>query len=143
MKMIGWIEMLLLVVTALSVVGAFFVYRFMKRLLIHPLYEMTDTINEIRQGNWDAKISYIVFALLSIGRIFYSDFGLFYQVPMNSGMLANVTQTINVYVYKGLTQLNDVGRSSAAGFYQSFVGFVLVLTANFTIRKVDKESALF
>jgi putative aldouronate transport system permease protein len=81
--------------------------------------------------------------LLSIGRIFYSDFGLFYQVPMNSGMLSNVTQTIDVYVYKGLTQLNDVGRSSAAGFYQSIVGFILVLTANFVVRKMDEESALF
>ena len=89
------------------------------------------------------KGTIITLALLSVGRIFYSDFGLFYQVPMNSGMLSNVTQTIDVYVYKGLTQLNDVGRSSAAGFYQSIVGFILVLTANFIVRKMDEESALF
>jgi putative aldouronate transport system permease protein len=89
------------------------------------------------------KATIITLTLLSIGRIFYSDFGLFYQVPQNSGMLASVTQTIDVYVYKGLTQLNDVGRSSAAGFYQSIVGFILVLSANFVVRKIDKENALF
>lgn len=89
------------------------------------------------------KTTIITMTLLSVGRIFYSDFGLFYQVPQNSGMLANVTQTIDVYVYKGLTQLNDVGRSSAAGFYQSIVGFLMVLLANFIVRKIDEESALF
>ncbi|MDR1532539.1 MAG: ABC transporter permease subunit [Clostridiales bacterium] len=85
----------------------------------------------------------ITLTVLGIGRIFYSDFGLFYQVPQNSGVLANVTQTIDVYVYKGLTQLNDIGRSSAASFYQSVVGFALVLTANFAVSKLDRDSALF
>lgn len=85
----------------------------------------------------------ITLTLLAVGRIFYSDFGLFYQVPMNSGILSDVTTTIDVYVYKGLLELNDVGRSSAAGFYQSVVGFVLVLVSNFIVRKLDSENALF
>lgn len=89
------------------------------------------------------KTTIITMSLLSVGRIFYSDFGLFYQVPQNSGPLSAVTTTIDVYVYKGLTQLNDVGRSSAAGFYQSIVGFILVLVVNLIVRKLDKESALF
>ena len=81
--------------------------------------------------------------LMSIGRIFYSDFGLFYQVPQNSGALFNVTQTIDTYVYRGLMELNDVGMSAAAGLYQSLVGFALVLIANGIVRKVDSENALF
>lgn len=89
------------------------------------------------------KSTIITLTLLSIGRIFYSDFGLFYQVPMNSGVLVDVTNTIDTYVYRGLTELNNVGMSAAAGFYQSLVGFVLVLTANFIIRKISKENALF
>ncbi|MDO5425263.1 MAG: ABC transporter permease subunit [Eubacteriales bacterium] len=89
------------------------------------------------------KSTIITMVLLSIGKIFYSDFGLFYQVPMDSGLLSNVTQTIDTYVYKGLTQLNDVGRASAAGFYQSIVGFIVVLTANMIVRKLDKDNALF
>lgn len=89
------------------------------------------------------KTTIITLTLLHVGRIFYSDFGLFYQVPMNSGMLMDVTNTIDTYVYRGLMTLNDVGRASAAGFYQSCVGFVVVLGANLLVRKVDSESALF
>ena len=80
---------------------------------------------------------------MSLGNIFRSDFGLFYQVPMNSGTLIDVTQTIDTYVYRGLTQTNNIGMSSAAGVYQSVVGVVLVLAANLTVRKLDSDSALF
>lgn len=85
----------------------------------------------------------ITMVLLAVGRIFYSDFGLFYQVPMRSGLISSVTDTIDVFVYKGLTQLNDIGRSSAAGFIQSVLGFILVLTANAIVRKIDEDNALF
>ncbi len=86
----------------------------------------------------------ITLTLMAIGRIFYSDFGLFYQVPMDSGPLYDVTNTIDTYVYRGLVRLNNVGMSSAAGFYQSVVGFILVLLANFTVRKVaGEDNALF
>lgn len=89
------------------------------------------------------KPTIIILTLMSLGNIFRSDFGLFYQVPMNSGALINVTNTIDTYVYRGLMQTNNIGMSSAAGVYQSVVGFALVLTANFIVRKVDNESSLF
>lgn len=89
------------------------------------------------------KSTIITLTLLAVGRIFYSDFGLFYQVPMNSGPLLNVTQTIDTYVYRALLTLNDVGRSSSAGFLQSVVGFFVVFFSNWAVRKIDKENALF
>ncbi len=89
------------------------------------------------------KSTIITLVILHLGRMFYSDFGLFYQVPMNNGMLFKTTNTIDTYVYRGLLELNDVGRSSAAGFLQSILGFVLVLGANALTRKVDRENALF
>ena len=89
------------------------------------------------------KTTIITLVIMHIGRMFYSDFGLFYQVPMNNGLLFSVTNTIDTYVYRGLLQLNDVGRSSAAGFLQSILGFVLVMITNMITRKIDKESALF
>ena len=85
----------------------------------------------------------ITLVIMNVGRMFYSDFGLFYQVPMNNGMLFSATNTIDTYVYRGLLELNDVGRSSAAGFLQSIMGFVLVLITNTIVRKVDSDSALF
>lgn len=81
--------------------------------------------------------------LLGIGRIFYSDFGLFYQVPMNSGALYETTNVIDTYVFRGLMQLGDIGMSAAAGFYQSLVGFILVLVSNYIVRRFDKDNALF
>ena len=84
-----------------------------------------------------------IMLLMSCARIFASDFGLFYQVPQNSGALYNVTQTIDTYVYRGLMQNGDLGMSSAAGLFQSVLGFILVMTANFLVRKADNESALF
>ncbi|MDO5424247.1 MAG: ABC transporter permease subunit [Eubacteriales bacterium] len=85
----------------------------------------------------------ITLTLMNVGRIFYSDFGLFYQVPRNSGMLFSTTNVIDTYVYRGLMEQSNVGMSAAAGFYQSIVGFILVLAANAIVRKVSKENALF
>ena len=87
--------------------------------------------------------SVITLTLLNIGRIFYSDFGLFYQVPRNSGMLFSTTNVIDTDVYRGLMQQNNIGMSSAAGFYQSIVGFALVLISNLVVRRVSRENALF
>lgn len=85
----------------------------------------------------------ITLTLLNIGRIFYSDFGLFYQVPRNSGLLFATTNVIDTYVYRGLMETGNIGMSAAAGFYQSVIGFVLVLAANGVVRKFSKENALF
>lgn len=88
------------------------------------------------------KPTIIMLTLMAVGRIFYSDFGLFYQVPMNQGALYSVTNTIDTYVYRGLLQLGNISMSAAAGLYQSIVGFILVLGANMLVRRVDKDSAL-
>ncbi len=89
------------------------------------------------------KPTIIMLTLMAIGRMFYSDFGLFYQVPMNQGALYATTNTIDTYVYRGLLQLGNISMSAAAGVYQSIVGFILVLSVNLLVRKIDKDSALF
>ncbi|WP_337031171.1 ABC transporter permease [Paenibacillus illinoisensis] len=89
------------------------------------------------------KPTMVILVLLSVGRIFNSDFGLFYQVPLNSGALQTTTDVIDTYVYRGLMTFGDFGMSSAAGLYQSIVGFVLVLTTNAFVRRKDKDLALF
>ena len=85
------------------------------------------------------KSTVITMTLLSIGRIFYSDFGLFYQVPMNSGALINATNTIDTYVYRGLIELGDISMSSAACVYQSLMGFALVMIANWLTKRYSSE----
>ena len=81
--------------------------------------------------------------LLSIGRIFNSDFGLFYQVPLGNGMLYSTTQTIDTFVYRALMVTNNVGQSSAASVFQAIIGFILVLLSNLLVRKINPENSLF
>lgn len=85
----------------------------------------------------------IILLIMDIGKIFNSDFGLFFQVPRDSGALYAVTNTIDTFVYRGLMSLGDIGMSTAAGLYQSAVGFVLVMITNYIVRKLDEDSALF
>ncbi len=85
----------------------------------------------------------IILVIMTLGKMFNSDFGLFYQVPQNSGRLYEATTTIDTYVYRVLMTDHDVGRSLAAGFIQSILGFILVLAANLTVRKIEPDSALF
>lgn len=89
------------------------------------------------------KPTVIILMIMSLGRMFASDFGLFYQVPQNSGMLYSTTTTIDTFVYRALMEDHDVGRSLAAGFLQSMLGFIVVLISNAVVRKVDSDSALF
>ena len=115
----------------------------------HSLYEaaVVDGANRWQQI-WNItlpslKSTIIILTLMALGGIFRSDFGLFYQVPQNSGPLINITQTIDTYVYRGLMTTSNIGMSSAAGVYQSIVGFILVVSANLVVRKLDSDSALF
>lgn len=72
-----------------------------------------------------------------------SDFGLFYQIPRDSGALYSVTQTIDTYVYRALMKTGNITMSMAASAYQSIVGFVLIMVANGIARKYSSENALF
>ncbi|MGE5550912.1 MAG: ABC transporter permease [Bacteroidota bacterium] len=85
----------------------------------------------------------ITLTLLNIGQIFRADFGLFFHIPRNSGLLFPVTNVIDTYVYNTLLHSGDIGMSSAAGLYQAAVGFVLVLVTNLVVRKRHSEHALF
>lgn len=85
----------------------------------------------------------ITLTILNIGKIFYGDFGLFYNLPQDSPLLYSATDVIDTYVYRTLTVLGDIGISSAVGFYQSVLGFILVLLTNWIVNRVDSDNALF
>lgn len=87
------------------------------------------------------KLVIVMMFILAVGRIFYTDFGLFYQVPRDSNSLFNVTTTLDVLVYKQL-KTATVGMASAAAFVQSVMGCVTILFANWIVRRIDSESAM-
>lgn len=85
----------------------------------------------------------IIMIILQIGRIFNADFGLFYQVPLDSGPLYPTTNVIDTFVYRSFLLNGNVGMSAAAGLYQALVGLVIVYVTNYTVRRISKENALF
>ncbi|OWA37470.1 sugar ABC transporter permease [Saccharibacillus sp. O16] len=87
------------------------------------------------------KLVIVMMFILAVGRIFYTDFGLFYQVPRDSNSLFNVTTTLDVLVYKQL-KTATVGMASAAAFVQSVMGCITILLANWIVRRIDPESAM-
>ncbi len=85
----------------------------------------------------------IILVLLAIGRIFNADFGLFFFVPRDTALLYSTTDVIDTFVYRSLVQLGNISMAAAAGFYQSTVGFILVITANWIVRRINRDYSLF
>ena len=80
--------------------------------------------------------------VLGVGHIFSGDMGLFYQVPMDQGVLYSTTDIINTYTYRALLS-GSLAKSTAVGLFQSVTGLILVLVTNGIIRKVSPENSMF
>lgn len=85
----------------------------------------------------------MIMTILAVGRIFSGDFGLFFNVTLNQGIIRETTDVIDVYVYNALMTMGDIGMSSAVGLLQSLVGFFMVLTTNYITGKFNSENRLF
>ncbi len=79
----------------------------------------------------------------AMGGMIRADFGLFYTVTRNSGALYSTTQVLDTYIYNAMKGLSNLGMVTAAGVYQSIVGLLLVLAANWVIKRIDPDSAMF
>lgn len=84
-----------------------------------------------------------ILLIMAVGGIFKADFGLFYQLPMNSGPLYSVTNVLDTYIFRALQTNGEIGMSSAAALFQSVVGFVMIMGANKLVSKIDADNALF
>lgn len=89
------------------------------------------------------KTIVIMMFILNVGRIFYSDFGLFYQIPRGvTGSLYNTVTTLDTYVFNALQKSNPIGMTAAATFFQSVACCITILAANWFVKKLDKDSAI-
>lgn len=84
-----------------------------------------------------------MFFILTLGRIFSADFGMFYYLTKNSSLLYSTVDVIDTYVYRALRVSGDVGMSTAIGLCQSVIGFIVLILANKLTRKINEEGALF
>lgn len=85
----------------------------------------------------------IILSLLAVGRIFNSDFGLFYNVPMGRSSLFSVTEVLDTFIYRAMRGATEYGMPIAASLFQSVVGCITVVTANLVVKKIDADSSLF
>lgn len=89
------------------------------------------------------KPTIIYMMIISLGSIFTANFGLFYNVPRESGVLFDVTNVIDTYVYRSLNTNGQLEMAAAASIYQSVVGFIIVMLSNGLLRIFSKEDAIF
>lgn len=89
------------------------------------------------------KTTVILLFIMSVGKIFYGDFGMIYAIIGNNTVLYSKTDVIDTYVYRMLMESQNIGMSSAVGLYQSVMGFLMVLFTNKITKKVSPESAIF
>ena len=85
----------------------------------------------------------VLLQILAVGRIFGSDFDMFYTLPNGAATVKDVTYTLDVFVYSMLRSGSPLGYPAAAAFLQSVVGFILILVTNYVVRKTKPELALF
>ncbi len=84
-----------------------------------------------------------IYLILGVGGLVSGDFGLFYQVPMNIGVLYPTTDIINTYIFRALQDGTHMGRTAAVGLFQSVTGTILVVASNVVVKKVSPEHSLF
>lgn len=84
-----------------------------------------------------------MFFILSLGRVFSADFGMFYYMSRDSSLLYKATDVIDTYTYRALTVTGDVGMSTAVGLFQSVVGFIILLISNKLANKYSEGGNVF
>ena len=89
------------------------------------------------------KTILITLFILNVGKIFYSDFGLFWQVTQGiPNSLHKVASTFDTFIYSALQGSTPIGRTAAASMFQSVCCCLTILLANFIVSKIDPDSAI-
>lgn len=115
-----------------------------------------DSLFEAAQIDGAGKIKQIIHVLIpgispliclnlirGVGGLIGGDFGLFYQIPRNVGVLYSTTDILNTYVFRALKTGNNFGRTTAVGLFSSVAGVILILITNAIVKKIDEEKSMF
>lgn len=85
----------------------------------------------------------ILMFIMSVGHIFASDFGLFYQATRGAGQpLTPMVATFDVKIFQMVTTSPNLGQNAAASMFQAVIGCITILGANWIVRKIDPDSAM-
>lgn len=89
------------------------------------------------------KPVFIMMLILDCGKIFNSDFGLFYQVTGQiPASLYETVSTFDTFVFKAIKSTAPIGQTAAASFFQAICSCATILLANWVVSKVDHENRI-
>lgn len=113
------------------------------------LYEaaVIDGANKTQQARFitlpSLKPIIIMMFILNVGKIFYTDFGLFYQVTQRvPNSLYTTVSTFDTYIYNAMQTNSPIGKTAAASLFQSVACCITILAANWIVSKIDEDSAI-
>ncbi len=89
------------------------------------------------------KPTIVILLLFALGGIVKGNFGLFYNIIGTNSLLYDTTDIIETFVYRATMTDFNFSTASAVGLYQSVVGFVIVMTVNFIVKKIEPDYSLF
>lgn len=88
------------------------------------------------------KPTVVILSLMSIGRIFFGDFGMIYGIVGNNSLLYDEVAVIDTYVYSAMKQLG-FSYTTAIGLFQSVMGLILVTLSNKLAKRINDGEGLF
>ncbi len=85
----------------------------------------------------------VILLLFALGGIVKGNFGLFYNIIGTNSVLYDTTDIIETFVYRASVTDFNFSTASAVGFYQSLIGFVIVMAVNYVVKKIEPDYSLF
>ncbi len=85
----------------------------------------------------------VILLLFALGGIVRGNCGLFYNIIGTNSLLYETTDIIETFVYRASVTDFNFSTASAVGFYQSLIGFAIVMTVNFIVKKIEPDYSLF
>ncbi len=89
------------------------------------------------------KPTFVILILFALGGIVKGNFGLFYNIIGRNSLLYSTTDIIETYVYRATMTDFNFSTASAVGFYQSVIGFAIVMIVNKIIKSIEPDYSLF
>lgn len=89
------------------------------------------------------KPTIVILLLFALGGVVKGNFGLFYNIIGTNSLLYGTTDIIETFVYRATMTDFNFSTASAVGLYQSVIGFVIVMTVNYIVKKIEPDYSLF
>jgi len=82
----------------------------------------------------------VILLIFRVGELMNAGFDQIFAIQ--NSLVISVTEIIDTYVYKLGMESRKFSEATAAGLFKSIIGLALVLTTNYTAKKLDPDSGI-